>query len=139
MNPPFLGGIVNFSFAWKQLSFLHSLHVLLKWEPEKKSEMVSFWRVTYSFCKGGISLLKFVPRICSLALDGNTNPGYLDMETMLSTPLAVEMTKQQTTQESRREMQLVKWKKNTVKKKNPFPNILRSTQTNPLKVSGFPS
>ena len=135
MHPPFLGGIVNFSFSWKHLSFLHSLHVLLKWESEKKSEMVSFWRVTYSF----ISLLKFVPRICSLALDGNTNPGYLDMETMLSTPLAVEMTKQQTTQESRREMRLVKWKKNTVKKINPFPNILRSTQTNPLKVSGFPS
>ena len=31
------------------------------------------------------SFSKFFPGICSLALDGNTNPGYLDVENMLST------------------------------------------------------
>ena len=47
--------------------------------------MVRFWRINYPFQKGGISSLKFVPGICSLALDGNTNPGYLDTENMLHT------------------------------------------------------
>ena len=47
--------------------------------------MVRFWRINYPFQKGGISSLKFVPGICSLALDGNTNPGYLDAENMLHT------------------------------------------------------
>ena len=70
--------------------------------------MLSFWRVSYPLRKGGIFSLTFFPRICSFALDGNTNPSYLDVETMLSTPLAVEMTKQQTTQKLRREMLLVK-------------------------------
>ena len=54
--------------------------------------MVSFWRIIYPRQTGGISSLKFVPGICSLALDGNTNPGYLDVENMLSTPSVVEMT-----------------------------------------------
>ena len=54
--------------------------------------MVSFWRIIYARQTGGISSLKFIPGICSLALDGNTNPGYLDVENMLSTPSVVEMT-----------------------------------------------
>ena len=54
--------------------------------------MVGFWHINYPFQTGGISSLKFVPGICSLALDGNTNPGYLDVENMLSTPSVVEMT-----------------------------------------------
>ena len=63
--------------------------------------MVSFYRVNYPFRKSDISSLKFVLGIGGLALGNNTNPGYLDVETMLSTPLAVE-----TTQESRTEMLL---------------------------------
>ena len=47
--------------------------------------MVRFWRVNYPFQKGGISSLKFSPGICSLVLDGNTDPGCLDIENMLST------------------------------------------------------
>ena len=45
-------------------------------------------RINDLFQKGGISLLKFVPRIqfecgvCSLAVDVNTNPGYLNVENM---------------------------------------------------------
>ena len=70
--------------------------------------MVNFWRVSYPLRQGGILSLTFFPRVCSFALHGNTNPGYLDVETMLSKPLAVELTKQQTTQESRREMLFVK-------------------------------
>ena len=54
--------------------------------------MVSFWRINYPFQTGGISSLKFVLRICSLALDGNINPAYLDVENMLFTPSVVEMT-----------------------------------------------
>ena len=47
--------------------------------------MVRFWRINYPFQKGGISSLKFVPEISSLALDGNDNLGYLDIENMLFT------------------------------------------------------
>ena len=53
--------------------------------------MVRFWRINYPFQKGGISSLKFVPGICSLALDGNTNPDYLDVENIVYTSF-VEMT-----------------------------------------------
>ena len=54
--------------------------------------MVGFWHINYPFQTGGISSLKFVPGICSFALDGNTNLSYLDVENMLSTPSVVEMT-----------------------------------------------
>ena len=54
--------------------------------------MVSFWRISFPFQEGGTSSLNFVPEICSLELDGNTNPDYLDVENMLSTPSVVEMT-----------------------------------------------
>ena len=53
--------------------------------------------INYPFQKGGISLLKFVPGIqfecgvCSLVVDVNTNPGYLNVENMLPTPLVVEI------------------------------------------------
>ena len=55
-------------------------------------------RINDLFQKGGISLLKFVPRIqfecgvCSLAVDVNTNPGYLKVENMFPTPSVVETT-----------------------------------------------
>ena len=55
-------------------------------------------RINDLFQKGGISLLKFVPRIqfecgvCSLAVDVNTNPGYLNVENMLPTPSVIEIT-----------------------------------------------
>ena len=35
-NPPFSGGVANFSFGRKHLSFLHSLHLLLKGKSENK-------------------------------------------------------------------------------------------------------
>ena len=54
--------------------------------------MVSFWRINFPFQKGGTSSLNFVPEICSLELEENTNPDYLDVENMLSTPSVVEMT-----------------------------------------------
>ena len=63
--------------------------------------------VNYLFQKGGISSLKFLPRSCSFALGGNTNPGYLDVENMLPTPSVAEMTKSKT-QKPQREMRLVK-------------------------------
>ena len=44
----------------------------------------------YPFQKDGISSLKFVPGICSMALDGNTNPGYLDVKNILSTHRSLE-------------------------------------------------
>ena len=47
--------------------------------------MVRFWGINYPFQKGGISSLKLVPQIYSLALDENTNPDYLDVENILST------------------------------------------------------
>ena len=54
--------------------------------------MVSFCGINYPFQTGGISSLEFVPGICSLALDRNINPSYLDVENMLSSSSAVEMT-----------------------------------------------
>ena len=60
--------------------------------------MVSFWRVNYPFREWYL-----FAEVCSRNLQfGNswTNPGYLDVETILSTPLAVETKNQQTTQES---------------------------------------
>ena len=100
--------------------------------------MVSFWRVYYLFKKGGIFSLRFVPGICSLALGGNTNPGYLDVENILSTPSVVEMTKKQTTQDRKGKSDL--WsERNAAKRENLFPIILRSTQYNSLYVSGFPT
>ena len=54
--------------------------------------MVSFWRVNYPRQMRCIFSLKFVPGICSLALDENTNLAYLDVENMFSTPSIVKMT-----------------------------------------------
>ena len=135
MNPPFLGGIVNFSFSWKHLSFLHSLHVLLKWESEKKSEMVSFWRVTYSFY--------LFAEVCSKNLQFGTRWKYQSW--LFGHGNHVVYTFGRWNDKAANHARIAKRnatcevKKNTVKKINPFPNILRSTQTNPLKVSGFPS
>ena len=77
--------------------------------------------------------------VCSrnLALGGNTNPGYLDVEKMLSTWSVVEMTRSKP-QKNRGEK--CEWLSdaNAAKRETFFPNIFRSTKCNSLNVSGLP-
>ena len=92
-NPLFSGGIANFSFGPEHLSFLHSLHLLLKRKSENKIRNGKLLKHKLSISEGGISLWKFVPGIFSLTLGGNTNLAYWDVENVLSAPSVVEMTK----------------------------------------------
>ena len=87
--------------------------------------MVSFWRINYPFQKGGTISLIFVSEICSLELDGNTNPDYLDVEDVLSTPSAVEMTSNNPHKNQKGKCE---WWSETIaaKSKNLFQNILRN-------------
>ena len=96
--------------------------------------MVSFWHINYPFQIGGISSLKFVPefkvacRACSVVVDVNTNPGYLIVENMLSSPLLVELTNSNSHKNLKGKCDW--WSEtNAAKMENLSPNVSRNIVT----------
>ena len=72
-NPLFSGGIANFSFGPEHLSFLHSLHLLLKRKSENKIRNGKLLKHKLSISEGGISLRK----VCSRNFQFDTRWKYL--------------------------------------------------------------